>query len=185
MRRRCLFRGKQATHLPLLKAFGWNDKRNPWTGPPIQMEMSPPRCAWCAQQWSTGIRGDYKGCLPYHPVFTWGEALISHAVDWRAWKLTEQIDNSALHSWASIYPEMFDKEALKNNNGVRHTDTPRCLFVKRAPPPPQKKNKQFNLALVDLGMNSGVCFLLLFFSGNKTGTNTNNISYVPIIFHDL
>lgn len=151
-------------HLPPLKAFGWNDKRNPWTGPPIQMEMSPPRCVWCAQQWSMGIRGDYEGCLPYHPVFTRREALILYAVDWRAWKLTEQTDNSALHSWASIYPEKSDKEALKNNNRFRHTDTLLCLFIKRGIFP---STKLFNLALIDLGINSKVCVLYCLSLGIK------------------
>lgn len=151
-------------HLPPLKAFGWNDKRNPWTGPPIQMEMSPSRCVWCAQQWSMGIRGDYEGCLPYHPVFTRREALILYAVDWRAWKLTEQTDNSALHSWASIYPEKSDKEALKNNNRFRHTDTLLCLFIKRGIFP---STKLFNWALIDLGINSKVCVLYCLSLGIK------------------
>lgn len=109
-------------HLPLLKAFGWNDSRNPWPGPPIQMEMNPPRCVWCAEQWGMRIRGDYEGFSPYHPVFTGKHGLVFYAVDWRASALTEQIDKPALHSWASIYPETIDQETLvKNNNSHRRT----------------------------------------------------------------
>lgn len=117
--RRCLFSWKQMTHLPLLKALGWNDRRNPWTGPPVRMEMNPSRCVWCAEQWESG---DYEGYLPYHPVFTRREVLILYAVDWRASELTEQIDTPALHSWASIYPETIDRESLlKNNHSQRHS----------------------------------------------------------------
>lgn len=113
---RCLFIWKQMMHLSLLKAFGWNNKRNPWTGFPIQMEMNPPRCLWCAQQWGLRIRRDYEGCLPYHPVFTTREGLIQYAVSGDAWKLTEQIDDRAFHSWVSIYPEIIDKYSpLKGN----------------------------------------------------------------------
>lgn len=89
--------------------FGWNNKRNPWSGAAIQMEMNPRRCVcvtmWCAQQYHTEIRGDYEGCLPYHLVFTRRGGLILYTVDWRAWKLTEQIYDRALHSGVSIFPE--------------------------------------------------------------------------------
>lgn len=103
------------------KNFGWNDRRNPWIGPPIQMEMNPPRCAWCTEQWGMGIRGYYEGCLPYHPVFTRREGLILYAADWRAQELTEQIDNPALYSWASIYPKTIDQEVLlKDNDSYGH-----------------------------------------------------------------
>lgn len=122
-------------HLSPLKAFGWNNKINPWTGLPIWMEMNPPRCVWCAQQWGTGIRGDYEGFLPYHGVFTRRQGLILYAVNWRAWKLTEQIGDRALHSWVSIYPETIDKDwLLKNNNGHRNTKSPQqhcVLFHKK------------------------------------------------------
>lgn len=132
LRRRCLFSWKQMIYLPLLKALGWNDRRNPWMGPngnePFKM------CMMCR---AVGIRGDYEGCLPYHPVFTRREGLILYAVDWRASELTEQIDNPALHSWASIYQETIDRESLlKNNHSQRHSkNTPQQqleLFCKES-----------------------------------------------------
>lgn len=63
--RRCLFKWKQTMHQPSLKAFGWNDRRNPWTAAPVQMEMNTPRCVRCAEQWGMGIRERLWGFLAF------------------------------------------------------------------------------------------------------------------------
>lgn len=107
-------------HLPLLKAFGWNDRRIHWTGPSIQMEMnSSKKCMMCGAV-EHGNQRRLWGLLALSSC-VYKERGSLYAVDWRAQELTEQIDNPALRTWALIYPETIDQETLvKNNNSQWH-----------------------------------------------------------------
>lgn len=83
----------------------WEQVRNDRRHFPGRMEII---LSWCVRCADMGIRGDYECCYPYHSVLTRGEELIVHAVDWRASHLTEQIDKTALHWWASICHKTID-----------------------------------------------------------------------------
>lgn len=45
-------------------------------------------------------------------VYKTSAGLLLYSVDWRAQQLTEEIDKTALHSWASIYHEAIDHDSL-------------------------------------------------------------------------
>lgn len=95
-------------------------KKNPWTRPPIQMEMNPPRCVWCAQRWNRRrLRG--VACLIILCLQGEGGSFRMPSTEGHQnWQ--EQTDNSTFHSWASIYPQTIDREAqLKNDDSHRHT----------------------------------------------------------------